>query len=162
MNPNRVAVFPGSFDPVHFGHIDVIDSTSQLFEKVIWAIGTNQAKAPMFKLEDRVEMLRRANVHSNVVITPFSGLLVPFALSRGAGVIIRSLRMVSMDFEYEFQMTLINRHLSDRVHTVYLPARQEHMHINSTAVRELLRNNEDVSEYLPESVRDYAASILGR
>jgi len=147
-----VAIFPGSFDPVHYGHLDVVETASELFSKVIWAIGVNPLKKPMFSLEQRLEMMRLANKFPNVSVASFSGLLVRFAQSQEAGVIVRSLRMVAADFEYEFQMTLVNRKLVGELKTIYIPAGQEHMHMNSTIVRELILSGEDVEGYLPPEV----------
>ncbi|MBI2676648.1 MAG: pantetheine-phosphate adenylyltransferase [Candidatus Yanofskybacteria bacterium] len=158
MEQHTVAIYPGMFDPVHNGHLDVVGDASQIFSKVIWAVGINPTKKPMFTLEQRSEMMKLANKFPNVELSQFSGLLVRFAESIGAKFIVRSLRM-TMDFEYEFQMSLINKQIAPSLTTIYLPARQEHFHMSSTAVRELILNNEAVDGYLPNNVRDFIKNI---
>jgi len=158
MEQQKVAIYPGMFDPVHFGHLDVIGDASQIFSKVIWAVGVNPAKKPMFTLEQRLEMMKLTNKFPNVEVSSFCGLLVRFAESVGAKFIVRSLRM-TMDFEYEFQMSLVNKQIAPSLTTIYLPARQEHFHMSSTAVRELILNDEIIDDYLPNGVRDFIKNI---
>lgn len=153
MEQQKIAIYPGMFDPVHLGHIDVVEDASTIFSKVIWAVGVNPAKKPMFTTGQRLEMLELTNHFPNVEVVQFSGLLVRFAESVGAGFIVRSLRM-AMDFEYEFQMSLVNKQIVPSITTIYLPARQEHFHMSSTAVRELIFNDEPVDGYLPNNVAD--------
>lgn len=158
MEQRKVAIYPGMFDPVHFGHIDAVRDASQIFSKVIWAVGVNLVKKPMFSTDERLKMMKLANEFPNVEVSQFSGLLVRFAESMGAKFIVRSLRM-SMDFEYEFQMSLVNKQIGPNLVTIYLPARQEHFHLSSTAVRELIFNNENINGYLPDSVSDFIKKI---
>ncbi len=158
MEQQKVAIYPGMFDPIHHGHLDVVSDASHIFSKVIWAVGVNPAKKPMFTTEQRLEMMILANNFPNVEVVQFSGLLVRFAESVGAKFIVRSLRM-AMDFEYEFQMSLVNKQIIPDITTIYLPARQEHFHLSSTAVRELIFNNEAIDDYLPDNVRDFIKNI---
>jgi len=158
MEQQKVAIYPGMFDPVHFGHIDVVKDASQIFSRVIWAVGVNPAKKPMFTTEQRLEMMELANNFPNVEVVQFSGLLVRFAELAGARFIVRSLRM-AMDFEYEFQMSLVNKQIASELTTIYLPAHQKHFHLSSTAVRELIFNSESIDGYLPDNVRDFIRNI---
>ena len=150
----KVAIYPGTFDPVHIGHLDVLEDSSKVFSKVIWAVGTNPVKKPMFSIEQRLEMMRLANSFSNVEVAQFGGLLVNFAKSIGAEFVIRSLRMAT-DFEYEFQMSLINRQINPNIISVYFPARQKHLHLSSTLIRELILNNELIDGCVPNEIRDF-------
>ena len=150
----KIAIYPGTFDPVHNGHLDVIKDASQIFSKVIWAIGVNSTKEPMFSVEQRLEMMDLANKFQNVEVVKFSGLLVNFAESVGAEFIIRSLRTI-VDFEYEFQMSLINKQINPRISTIYLPASQSNLHISSTLVRELILSSELIDNYVPSKVMEY-------
>lgn len=154
MAQQKIAIYPGTFDPAHYGHIDVIRDASQIFSKVIWAVGVNPAKKPMFTTEQRLKIMKLANRFPNVEVAQFSGLLVRFAQTVEARFIVRSLRM-PMDFEYEFQMSLVNKQIAPELTTIYLPARQEHFHLSSTAVRELIFNDESLDGYLPEDVYKY-------
>ncbi len=141
-----IAVFPGTFDPPHLGHLDTLNQAVATFDQVYWVVGTSGAKVPMFPLPARTAMmLAMAEKHpdaSKIVVADFPDLLVDYADSVGATHIVRSLRM-GTDFEFEYPMTLTNRHMKPGLITVYFPAFQEHMHISSTAVRELIRLGKD-------------------
>lgn len=149
----RVAIFPGTFDPPHFGHLDVLEQASQLFDKVCWLIGKNPKKQPMFPADVRMLMMEGlASRFPNVTVGEFKKvLLVDEAHYRGAQYVVRSLRM-AMDFEYEYQMTMVNRVLRPELDVVYFPARQDHFHISSTAVRELLAAGHSVTKFVPPEV----------
>lgn len=154
---NKIAIFPGTFDPVHFGHIDVVKQATQIFDTVVWLVGENTAKKPMFSLEHRINMLnitRELMEFENVEIFTSRGLLARFAEKSNTRFIVRSLRS-SMDFEYEYQMTLVNQKIFPGLISIYIPARQDYMHISSSAVRELIRNGESISEYVPPPVYKY-------
>lgn len=162
----KIAVYAGTFDPPHYGHLDTLEIASYIFDKVIWAIGTNPAKKPMFSEEERLKMMALImdkslpyGYLSNVEITSFNGLLVRFAQKNKADFIVRGLRMVSSDFQYEFQMTLVNRKTECHIQTIYIPAKQEYMHMNSSTIRELILAKEDINEYMPSIIRDYIQSI---
>mgnify|MGYP001026932835 CR=1 FL=1 len=148
----KLAIYPGTFDPITFGHLDVIQRASELFDIVIVAVLENVAKTPLFTKEERVEMIKEA-VKSipNVEVDVFDGLLVEYAKRKGAIAIIRGLRAVS-DFEYEFQMALMNRKISDGITTVFLMPHEKYTYLNSSIVRELARLNASVDDFVPEFV----------
>jgi pantetheine-phosphate adenylyltransferase len=148
----KLAIYPGTFDPITFGHLDVIQRACELFDVVIVAVLENAAKTPLFSKEERVEMIKEA-VKSipNVEVDVFDGLLVEYAKQKGAIAIIRGLRAVS-DFEYEFQMALMNRKISNGITTVFLMPHEKYTYLNSSIVRELARLNANVDDFVPEFV----------
>lgn len=146
------AICPGSFDPVTLGHLDIIKRASLLFEKVIVAVMVNPAKKAAFTSEERVELLRRALPDlPNVEIMSFNGLLVDFAYSQNANVILKGLRAVS-DFEYEFQMALANKKLGNDIETVFLPTNSENMFLSSSVVKQIASFGGDISPFVPEVI----------
>ncbi|MEJ2196349.1 MAG: pantetheine-phosphate adenylyltransferase [Ignavibacteriaceae bacterium] len=148
---NKV-IYPGTFDPVTNGHIDVIKRASELFEAVIVTVAINVVKEPLFSIEERVEMLKESlSEFKNVVVDSFEGLVVDRAQQVGAIGIIRGLRAIS-DFEYEFQMALMNRKLSDGITTIFLMPHEKYTYLNSTIIRNLASFNSDVSDFVPPSV----------
>jgi len=148
----KVAVYPGTFDPITHGHIDVIQRASEIFSRVIVLVAHNTAKTPMFDAKERLEMVRTAvKKYRNVRAEIFDGLLVDFAVKKKAGVIIRGLRAVS-DFEYEFQMALTNRKLAPGVTTVFLMPHEKFAYLNSSIVREIALLGGDVSQFVPPYV----------
>ena len=150
---NRIAVYPGSFDPATNGHLDVIGRASGLFDEVIVAVGRNGGKSPLFSPEERVALLREVcdDRWRNVRVTIFDGLLVEFAKAEGARALIKGLRAVS-DFEYEFQMALANRHLAPDLETLFLMTSAEHLYLSSSIVKEIARLGGDVSALVPNTV----------
>jgi pantetheine-phosphate adenylyltransferase len=149
----RIAIYPGTFDPITYGHIDVVKRAAALFSKVIVLVARNTSKAPLFTAEERVIMIREVFRSSRrVEIDSFDQLLVDYAREKGASVIIRGLRAVS-DFEYEFQMALTNRKLRSEIDTVFLMPDERFTYLNSTIVRELARVGADVSDFVPPPVR---------
>ena len=139
MNPKRNALYPGTFDPITHGHTDLVRRAAGIFERVVVAIAANPNKAPMFPLEKRVDMVRRVCADmaiSNVEVIGYSGLTVDVAREHGCGVIIRGLRAVS-DFEFEFQLANMSRHLTREVETVFLTPQEQFSFISSTLVREI-------------------------
>ena len=147
-----VSIYPGTFDPVTNGHLDVIERASGLFEKVIVTIAVNQNNKPMFSESERKDMLINVTSHlKNVEVDFFEGLLVKYAEEKKAGVILRGLRAIS-DFEYEFQMSLTNRKLNPEINTVFLMPNEKYSYLNSSLVRELASFNANVKEFLPEYV----------
>ncbi len=146
------AVYPGSFDPCTNGHLDVIERSSKLFDKVVVGVLTNSTKNPVFTVSERIELLREVTSEfSNVEICSFSGLLVDFLQETGAKVVIKGIRAVS-DFEYEFQMALTNKALYPEMETLFLPARQEYMFLSSSVVKEIASYNGSLDGLVPEKL----------
>ncbi len=150
----KLAIYPGTFDPVTNGHLDIVERAVQLFDAVTIAVSTNPAKNPLFTVPERIAMFREATRHlPRIEVESFSGLLVEYAAARGASVMIRGLRAIS-DFEYEFQMALINRKISRGLDTVFLMASEKYTYLNSTIVKEVARLGGDVSCFVPASVNE--------
>ena len=150
----RIAVYPGSFDPITMGHIDIIKRASVMFDKLIICVMSNAKKKPLFTPDERVELIRRATEGiENIEVTSFGGLLADFARQRGAGFIVRGLRALS-DFEYEFQMALTNRKLYPDADTVFLTTSAEYMYLSSSIVKEVIRNGGFVRDALPEQIAE--------
>ena len=148
----RRAIYPGSFDPVTNGHLDVIERARKLFDEVIVAVAHNDEKQALFTLQERLDLLRDTiGQIDNVRIAKFDGLLVDFAVAEKAGAVIRGLRAVS-DFEFEFQMALMNRTLKDSVETIFLMPKEEYTYLSSRIVKEIARLGGDVSKFVPASV----------
>ena len=146
------AIYPGSFDPVHFGHLDVIARSTQLFSTVIIAVAASMAKGPVFSVEERIEMLRESiGNNAAVKIVPLDGLLVDFARQQEVFTVIRGLRAVS-DFEFEFQMALMNRKLEPRLETVFLTPKEDYTYLSSRIVKEVARFGGEVGQFVPPAV----------
>ena len=154
MTRGRTAVYPGSFDPLTNGHLDIIERARGLCDRLILAVLVNEEKQPLFTVEERLAMIRR-NVKSGagtrIEVQRFSGLLVDFAMEAGAQMIVRGLRAVS-DFEYEFQMALMNRRLAPQVETVFLMAKEEYSYVSSRLVKEVARLGGRVNGLTPPAV----------
>ena len=146
------AIYPGTFDPVTDGHLDIIARASRLFDKIIVAVAANQDKAPLFTIEERVELIT-AVTHSfnNVAVKGFDNLLVDFAEQQGCNVVLRGLRAVS-DFEYEFQLAGMNRRLSPTLETMFLTPAEQYEFISSSMIREIAKLQGDVSSFVPKIV----------
>jgi len=145
-------LYPGTFDPVTNGHIDVIKRAIDIFDEIIVTIARNPSKSPMFTLDERMEMLRESlKDFDNVIVDSFSGLIVDHVQKLGALGIIRGLRAVS-DFEYEFQMALMNRKLDDNLRTIFLMPHEKYTYLNSTIIRNLAQFGGDVSDFVPPIV----------
>ncbi len=150
----RVAIYPGSFDPVTYGHLDVLQRALAIFDKVILGIAININKKGLFAAEERGEMLRELMADEpRVEVDIFSSLLVEYAASRGADTIVRGLRAVA-DFEYEFQLALMNRTLAPNVDTVFLMTDENHFFVSSSLVREVARLGGDVGAFVPKKVAE--------
>ena len=148
----RRAIYPGSFDPVTNGHLDVIDRARKLFDEVIVAVAHNDQKHPLFSLEERLRFLRSTIGRiKNVEIAPLDGLLVDFAVAQKATAVIRGLRAIS-DFEFEFQMALMNRKLESNVETIFLMPKEEYTYLSSRIVKEIARLGGDVTGFVPARV----------
>jgi len=149
----RVALYPGSFDPLTNGHLDVLFRAHRLADRIVVAILENDSKKPLFSVEERIEMIRQIVGDDPVVsVRSFSGLLVDFAREIGATLLVRGLRAIS-DYEYELQMALMNRRLAPSIETVFLMAKEEYSYVSSRIVKEVARLGADVSGLVPESVR---------
>ena len=148
----RRAIYPGSFDPVTNGHLDVIDRARKLFDEVIVGVAHNDQKQPLFTLAERVELLR-ATIGSadGVLVAPLEGLLVDFAVAQKATAVIRGLRAIS-DFEFEFQMALMNRKLEASVETIFLMPKEEYTYLSSRIVKEIARLGGDIAKFVPGPV----------
>src|SRR5207245_9405562 len=152
--PERVALYPGSFDPLTNGHLDVLFRARRLADRVIVAILENDEKEPLFSIEERLEMIREIVGEDSVVsVRSFSGLLVDFAAQTGATLLVRGLRAIS-DYEYELQMALMNRRLAPSIETVFLMAKEEYSYVSSRLVKEVARLGADVSGLVPGPVGD--------
>src|SRR6478735_8177636 len=148
----RRAIYPGSFDPVTNGHLDVIERARKLFDEVVVAVAHNDEKQPLFSLGQRLDLLQQtAGRVENVRIAEFSGLLVEFARAQNAGAVIRGLRAVS-DFEFEFQMALMNRSLNAAVETIFLMPKEEYTYLSSRIVKEIARLGGNISTFVPTCV----------
>lgn len=159
-----LAVYPGSFDPITKGHVDIVRRALRVFPRVTVAVAFNPNKdSAMFTPEERVAMIRETfpDVPDRVIADSFSGLLVDYADRIGARVLIRGLRAVQ-DFEYEFQMTMMNRHLKPQIETVFLMAGEQHFYTSSRLVKEVARFGGDVSNFLPKAVLERFAQRLGK
>ncbi|MCG3121586.1 MAG: Phosphopantetheine adenylyltransferase [bacterium] len=148
----RHVIYPGTFDPITNGHLDIIERATTLFDLVTIGVTTNPAKNPLFSVAERVTIIGDVTHHfSNVRVEGFSGLLVDYAQRLGACAIIRGLRAIS-DFEYEFQMALVNRKISDGIVTVFLMPHEKYTYLNSTIVKEVAMFGGDVSRFVPPTV----------
>src|SRR5213595_3253258 len=157
----RVAVYPGSFDPITRGHEDLIRRSRTFADRVIVAVAVNVAKQPLYTLEERVALIKQAVDDASVEVRSFDGLLADFARAAGAAVIVRGLRAVS-DFEYEFQMALMNRNLAPGIETVFLVPAFDLTYLSSSLVREVARFGGDVSALVHPAVRQALELKFGR
>ena len=157
----RRAIYPGSFDPVTNGHIDVIGRARKLFDEVIVAVAVNDQKQPLFALDDRLAMLRKAIMIDGVRVAPMTGLLVEFAAAENAHAVIRGLRAIS-DFEFEFQMALMNRKLDEEIETIFLMPKEEYTYLSSRIVKEIAQLGGNVSAFVPRPVAEALAKKLKR
>ena len=149
---STLAVYPGSFDPLTNGHVDIIERGARLFDRIIVAIAVNAEKSPMFTMAERVEIARAVFInHPNVEVDTFEGLLVDYVARRKANVIVRGLRAVS-DFEYEMQMALMNRHLQPAVETVFMMPAEQYTYVSSRLIKEVVALGGDVTGLVPAGV----------
>lgn len=151
----KIAVYPGSFDPITLGHLDVLKDGAHMFDKVIITVSNNISKHALLSVEERKELIRQSVADiPNVEVDSFDGLTVEYAKKVGATILLRGLRAVS-NFEYEMQLSQTNRSLSEDIKTVFLITRPEYNFISSSSVKEILKNDGDISKFVPKPVSDY-------
>ncbi len=149
----KIAICPGSFDPVTLGHIDIIERAAELFDKVIVLVTGNSMKSPMFSLDERMELIKRSVSKENIEVDTYNGLLVNYAKEKNAVAIVKGLRAVS-DFDYEFQQALTNKSLLPDIETVFLTAKGKNMFLSSSMVKEVCRLDGDISRFVPQQILD--------
>ncbi len=148
----RIGIYPGSFDPVTFGHLDIILRSSKMFDLLIIAVLNNSVKTPLFSVEERVELIRQVTKNMrNISVEAFDGLLIDYAKKRKASTIVRGLRAVS-DFEYELQIAQTNHKLNSEIDTVFLTTSLEYSYLSSSIVREIASYNGDISNFVPSEI----------
>ncbi len=149
----RRAIYPGSFDPITMGHLDIIERSARLFDEVVVALLLNMEKQPMFTTEERVEMIREAIPLNNVRVGTFEGLLVHYAVAQQAQFVVRGIRAIS-DYEYELQMALMNRRLEPNVETVFLMAGEAYSYISSRLIKEVFKLGGSINGLVPKLVEE--------
>jgi pantetheine-phosphate adenylyltransferase len=155
-------LYPGTFDPVTFGHIDIIERARALFDSIVVTVAVNPSKSPLFSLDERLYLLKESlKDYDNIKVDSFNGLVVEHAHNVGAVGIIRGLRAIS-DFEFEFQMALMNRKLAKDIHTIFLMPNEKYTYLNSSIVRNLAELHSDVSDFVPPAVRDALIKKFGK
>lgn len=151
----KIAIYPGSFDPITLGHLDVLKDGAHMFDKVIITVSNNINKNSLLSVEERIELIKKSVADiPNVEVDSFDGLTVNYAKSKGATILLRGLRAVS-DFEYEMQLSQTNRSLCEEIKTVFLITKPEYNFISSSTVKEILKHNGDISKFVPEAVNSY-------
>ncbi|MEM7148009.1 MAG: pantetheine-phosphate adenylyltransferase [Verrucomicrobiota bacterium] len=157
MNSVKKAIYPGSFDPVTKGHLDVIARACGVFDHVVIAVANNQNKDPLFTIEERIDLVQNAVADTGLAdrleVKPLDGLLVDFAKEEGIHAVIRGLRAIS-DFEFEFQLALMNRSLAPKIETIFLMPTEEFTYLSSSIVKEVARLGGDVSAFVPPATRE--------
>jgi pantetheine-phosphate adenylyltransferase len=159
---SKIAIYPGTFDPITYGHADIIMRAVAIFDHVIVAVATNPNKLPLFTVDERMDMIRHVTKDNpRVEIDKIDGLVVDYAVSRSADAVIRGLRAVS-DFEYELQMALVNRKLDEKLITVFLMPHENYSYLNSSIVKELALFGADVASFVPEYVQQKLKEKLAK
>ena len=149
---NKIAIYPGTFDPITLGHVDVIERASTMFDKIIIVVAVNSKKLTLFSEEERSDMVKQALKHNDKVsVDIFSGLVCDYTAEKQAVAIIRGVRALT-DFEFEFQIALMNRKLHAKVNTIFMMPHEKYTYLNSSIIRELSSFGQDVSEFVPEYV----------
>lgn len=158
----KLAVYPGTFDPITYGHLDIIKRAAALFDEVTVAVTTNPAKTPLFTVAERVAMIRQATAKQpGVSVDDFDGLLMDYAKQKEASVVVRGLRAIT-DFEFEFQMALVNHKLAEDIVTVFLMPNEKYTYLNSTIVKEVAKFSGDVSSFVSPEVRQLLKAKFGQ
>lgn len=161
-NARVIAIYPGSFDPLTNGHLDIISRASRIVEKLIVAVLQNSQKQPLFEIPDRMEMIRQTTLHlPNVEVDSFDGLLVDYVGKRGGHAVVRGIRAIS-DYESELQMALLNRRMRPAMETIFLMASEEYSFVSSRMIKEIFRLGGDVSSFVPDAVaKQLPAKLAG-
>jgi pantetheine-phosphate adenylyltransferase len=158
----KTAIYPGTFDPITLGHLDIIERAVHLFDRVVVTVAKNTKKAPLFDAAERVEMIRSVCADmKNVEVDSFDGLIVDYAKRKNASALIRGLRVIS-DFEYEFQMALVNRKLAPQLATVFMMPGEKYTYLNSTIVKEIALFDGPLTDFVPPSVADRVRAKLAK
>ncbi len=158
----RIGIYPGSFDPVTRGHLDIIDRAARLVDELVIGVLVNSSKKPLFSMEERVDFIRRVTKNiPNITVEAYDGLLVEFAKSRNASVLVRGLRAVT-DFEYELQIAQTNHKLDSSIDTVFLTNSVEYSYVSSSIVREIASYGGDIRQFVPECIVDDIYKKVGR
>jgi len=148
----KTIIYPGTFDPIHNGHIDIAERAAVLFDKLVFVVADNDQKSPMFTVKERMIMIEKSTEHiENVTVSSTADLIVNFARSENAVALIRGLRHVS-DFEFEFQMAMMNFHLDPQIITLFMMPDEQYIHINSTVIKNVSRLHGNIAPYVPQSV----------
>ncbi|MBR5252039.1 MAG: pantetheine-phosphate adenylyltransferase [Oscillospiraceae bacterium] len=150
----KIAICPGSFDPITLGHIDIIERSAKIFDKVYVVVMVNPAKQPTFSTEERIDMIKQTTGHiPNVVAESYTGLIADYAKEKGACTLVKGLRAVT-DFEYEFQQALTNKKLNPDLETLFMVTNQEYMYLSSTIVRQIANFGGDIGQFVPSQIKD--------
>ncbi len=147
----KIAIYPGSFDPITNGHIDIINRASKLYDKLIIAVASNNSKKSLLSKKQRVDILEKSISNNKIKIDSFEGLLVDYANKKNVYTIIRGLRTLS-DFEYEFRMAIMNRNLNSSIETIFLMTDEKYSHISSSSIKEIYHLNGDIGPFVPDAV----------
>ena len=147
-------VYPGTFDPIHNGHLDIAKKAAELFDELILVVAVNQEKSPLFSDEERMDLIKKSlSKVKNIRVDTFEGLIVDFVRSTDSVAIIRGLRHVS-DFEFEFQMAMMNFNLNPNIKSMFMMPDEKYIHLNSTVIKDVARLGGDISDYVPKCVQD--------
>jgi len=158
----RKIIYPGTFDPIHNGHIDIATRAAKLFDELEFVVAVNVEKKPLFSADERFEMIKESTAQiDNIKVSQFTGLVVDYAKKSNAIAIIRGLRHVS-DFEFEFQMAMMNFHLNSEIASLFMMPDEKYIHLNSTVVKDVIRNGGDVSAFVPSCVKEALLSKYSR
>lgn len=150
----RKIIYPGTFDPIHNGHIDIATRAAKLFDSLEFVVAVNAEKNPLFTVDERVEQIKESTSHiGNIIVSKFTGLVVNHAKKTDSFAIIRGLRHVS-DFEFEFQMAMMNFHLNPDIASLFMMPDEKYIHLNSTVVKDVVKNGGDISAFVPVNVND--------
>ena len=158
----RKIIYPGTFDPIHNGHIDIATRAAKLFDELEFVVAVNTEKTPLFSIETRLELIRNSVQHIKTIkVSQFTGLVVDRARATGSTAIIRGLRHVS-DFEFEFQMAMMNYHLNSNITSLFMMPDEKYIHLNSTVVKDVVRLGGNIDEFVPKPVKDILLSKFSR